>query len=481
MSIFPLNGKIKFTLKVFLYTFFLLTLAYTLLSIFAPGHARRLANDLRHLITPGAGRPFSLATAGRGGHYYRIGRLIAAELAKQQRRKLEAKVTSGTLENLELLRRGSVDFALVQGGFPVTNQDGENFDDLTALANIGRQYVHIITKEDSGIRAFSDLAGKTVSLGLEQSGNRLLGETVFDYYRFSPAVRFVYTDFDNLGKDLEAGKMDAVFAVYDLHAPVLEELFSSGSYRLIPISGAQAAAYTIPGCFAAQLPPGLYGTRRDIPPLGSGEFPTLAVNTLLITRRDMSPGIIRDILEMIYSTAFIKLSKLPELEEAKGKRVFDLPLHAEAKRFYRRNAPVTSDKYEIGSALLAGLLFIISIIGYFINRNKARLLQHQKKNIIPYFEEMVKFGKQLSESQQVEELRDLLDRMMATQRRAEREWLVGKLDTEHMENLYVVYSIRCENAFNKIMQLQNKRNRLLMEEVLGKVNNTKDAPLRGVL
>jgi hypothetical protein len=55
--------------------------------------------------------------------------------------------------------------------------------------------------------------------------------------------------------------------------------------------------------------------------------------------------------------------------------------------------------------------------------------------------------------------------MMAMQRRAEKEWLEGKLDTEHMENLYAIYGIRCENAFHKMTLLQLIKNYALLEKV----------------
>jgi hypothetical protein len=131
-----------------------------------------------------------------------------------------------------------------------------------------------------------------------------------------------------------------------------------------------------------------------------------------------------------------------------------LPLHAAADRFYRRNDPVTADKYEIGSAFLASLLFIASIVGFFNNRRRARSLNRKKKNIIPYFEELLNYSQRMAVIENSGQLKELLDQMMAMQRKAEKQWLEGDLDTEHMENLYAIYGIRCDNAFNKMTLLE---------------------------
>ncbi|MFC2140710.1 hypothetical protein ACFLQP_00245 [Acidobacteriota bacterium] len=124
-----------------------------------------------------------------------------------------------------------------------------------------------------------------------------------------------------------------------------------------------------------------------------------------------------------------------------------------------------ADKYEIGSAFLASLLFIASIFGYFINRYKARQLKLRRNHIIPYFEELLGYSNKMAAVEDIEQLKNLLERMMAMQRRAEKEWLEGKLDTEHMENLYAIYGIRCENAFHKMTLLQLIKNYTLLERI----------------
>ncbi|MGD2085675.1 MAG: TAXI family TRAP transporter solute-binding subunit [Candidatus Aminicenantes bacterium] len=433
--------------------------AYILLLIFAPQHLQRWGSFLSHQTGLAE---IVIATAEPSGHYYRLGQLIKKEMQKQQGQKLKVRVTGGSLENIKLIKNREVDFALVQGGL---REDVKiNFKGLAAVATIGWQYVHLLVPRDSPVREFKDLAGKTLSLGSGKSGNAVLGRLVLDYFPAHFNIRTVYTEVATAGQDFHSGKMDALFTVYDLRAPVLENLLETGQYRLVPIPEAEAIAYTIPGCFSAALPHSIYGPHRDIPPRDLESFATLKVNTLLITHREMNHYVIGNLLQTLYSTQFIKQSRLPDLNEEKGRKVFDLPLHPAAARFYHRNDPITADKYEIGSAFLASLLFIASIVGYFINRYKSRQLKLRRNNIIPYFEELLGYSNKMAAVEDIEQLKNLLEQMMAMQRRAEKEWLEGKLDTEHMENLYAIYGIRCENAFHKMTLLQLIKNYSLLEK-----------------
>ena len=234
--------------------------AYLLLMIFAPHHLQQLGSFLRHQTGPGE---IVIATAETSGHYYRLGQLIKKEMGKQQGQKLGVRVTRGSMENIKLIKNREVDFALVQGG--LREDETVNFKGLAAVATIGWQYVHILVSNDSPVREFKDLAGKTLSLGSEESGNAVLGRLVLDYFPPNFNIRPVHTEIANAVLDFQQGKMDALFTVYDLRAPVLEHLLDTGQYRLVPIPGAEAIAYTIPGCFSTTLPHSLYGPNRDIP------------------------------------------------------------------------------------------------------------------------------------------------------------------------------------------------------------------------
>ncbi len=434
---------------------------YSLMYIFAPHHLQRFGAVVRGLFRSGQIWNVTMATSEEGGHYYRLGNLFKKEMQRERHQRLDLRITSGTLENIGLLRSGDVDFALIQGG--VQESANLNFKSIAAVAALGWQYVHILVPNNSTIHEFKDLSGKKVSLGPAQSGSAALGKLVFEYFPPSSRINLLYTEIQDAENDFKSGNIEALFAIYDFYSPLLRSLMETGRYRLVPIHEAEAIAQGIPGCFASAIPHSMYGPDRNIPSPQLGQFGTLKVRTLLVCRNSISPFVVQAFLTTLYSARFVKLSRLPELTEDEGRRVFDLPLHPAADRYYRRNDPVTADKYEIGSAFLALLVFVSSVLGYIINRYKMRMLEQKKKNIIPYFEELLLSSIKLTEVNDIEQLKKILDDMMSMQSKAEKEWLEGELDTEHMENLYSIYGIRCDNAFNKMTLLQLIKSYELME------------------
>ncbi len=268
-----------------------------------------------------------------------------------------------------------------------------------------------------------------------------------------------------LDAGFQSGDWDALFTVFRMHAPLIEAILETGRYRLIPLTDAPAVSATIPGSQATNLPNGLYGPDRKLPPEGA-PFPTLSVNTLLVTRADHNALDVHNILQILYTTRFVKKSNHLELVETHGRKIFDLPLHSAAHRFYSRHDPVTADRFEIASFFIASLVFAGGLANHLVRRFKARRTAEQRKQIVPYFEELLRFSRKLAREEDIETLRESLADMMSTQRRAEKEWLAGKLDTEHMENLYAIYGIRTANAFNKMMQTQLLKNQELLEKAL---------------
>ncbi len=284
----------------------------------------------------------------------------------------------------------------------------------------------------------------------------MLGDMVLDDCAFRPGVTVVYTQIDTIHEDFASGRMDAMFLIYDLNAPLLRDLLKNGDYRLIPIFAAEAMAYAIPSLSRAVIPHGAYGPNRSIPPLAQASFPTLAVNTLLVTHKNSNRFQVQTVLQALYSPSFLKRSGLPLLNEDYGQQIFGLPLHEAATLYYRRNAPITADHFEIGSALLAGLLFLGNIWTYLRTRATSRKQAAYLEKIVPYFKELLTYSESMARESDPGELKNILDDMMATQNKAETLWLAGELDTEHMENLYMIYGIRSGNAASKILRLQTR-------------------------
>ncbi|MCH7960518.1 MAG: TAXI family TRAP transporter solute-binding subunit [Candidatus Hydrogenedentes bacterium] len=390
-----------------------------------------------------------IATGTPDGAYYAFGVVLKLALERDGKYTVEVVETAGSLENCQRLKDSAADFGLIQGALHTP------LEDLVAIANIGIQYTHVVVPVNSTYRTFSDLAGKRIGVGPEDSGASALAKLVLNFCNYSPAPEIVHTSWIEVESALREGDIDAAFLVFSLYARYIEAMLATGEFRLLPIRESEALARYIPGARSDTIPPYSYGPNRSMPGDGEAALSTITVNTLLIARPGVSKKNVHAILRALYSIEVIKLAGLSTLTEDTGRTVIDLPLHPAAEDYYTRNDPITSDMFEIASFFLAGLITIVSISHYLRGRIQSRVLKKRRLRIDPYFESLLLAGEKIQSTEDIEVLMEMINTMMSTQRSAEEEWLKGRLDTEHMENLYSVYSTRSANAFQKIFQIQN--------------------------
>lgn len=134
----------------------------------------------------GGGRKYVLATANIAGTYYPVGVALATltkvKLEPDHGLSLTAIRSAGSAENLELMRAGDVQFAILQGLYGSWAWDGKGpfaergpQEGLRSITMLWQNVEHFIVQSDyveSGTVAdLVKLAGKRVSLGEEQSGS----------------------------------------------------------------------------------------------------------------------------------------------------------------------------------------------------------------------------------------------------------------------------------------------------------------------
>lgn len=426
--------------------------------VIAPYQASRVRADLADWIYARGEDPLVLATASEDGAYYALGNLLRQYLDASRSYQVEVKATRGSVENIALLREGAADLALIQGGLAAERESttGEwsmfapDETRLVSLANLGRQYVHIVVPADSDIQRFRDLAGRRVGVGASGGGSEAMAQDIMSFFRFQEEATLVSDHNPDLVEAFLDGEIDAAFTVYGLFAPAMERLLSSGWYRLVPMEEAPAVASYLPGTFAEELKPYLYGPNRSIP---EAPLETLGVNTLLVCQSDLPSRQVYTVLEEIFSGPFLKMARLTDLDEEGAQDALHLPLHSAAEAFYKRRDPISSDRFEILSFFLAGIVCVASVVHFLVGRHRISAQAHRREAIRPYFEAMLDYGDAVEAAASPHRLTCLIHKIMATQRGAERKWLEGDFDTEDMENLYAVYSLRCNNAFNKIFDM----------------------------
>ena len=110
-----------------------------------------------------------IGSGEEGGNYDAVAHALADYLKKTKGWKVVIKNSSGSGENLELLKQGKVDLCLVQNDFP----GNEN---AKALASLYDEYLHAIVKGENS--SLEDFLGGTISVGQKGGGTEALAKAM---------------------------------------------------------------------------------------------------------------------------------------------------------------------------------------------------------------------------------------------------------------------------------------------------------------
>ena len=143
-------------------------LAVGLAGLFLPALTACTPEDRPGTVTVAGGEP--------GGFYLEFATLLAESLQRHGvAGNATALTTGGSLDNLEHLVTGQATFAvaLADAAAQRLGADSTSSVGITALGRVYENYVHCVVRKDSGIRDFTDLAGRTVAIGEPGSGTSL--------------------------------------------------------------------------------------------------------------------------------------------------------------------------------------------------------------------------------------------------------------------------------------------------------------------
>ena len=283
-----------------------------------------------------ATRFVNIATGGASGPYNILGTSLAEIYAKQYGANSKTQTTGASVENLNLINQGKVEMAFVMSDALSDAVNGENSfpQKITTVAQIAAlypNYVQIVTSADSGIRTITDLKGKRIAVGAQNSGVEVNARTLLNGVGITyDDIKVDYLGYAEAADALKAGKLDAAFLTSGLPNSSLMELQQGFKLQLVSITPEQVAeigknkSYFI----ALNIPQGTYGNAEDVP--------TAAIRNALVVRADLSD----DDVHALTKTFFTSLDALKTAHQAAGEidpkaqNNFVAPMHPGAKRYF---------------------------------------------------------------------------------------------------------------------------------------------------
>ena len=130
----------------------------------------------------------NIGTGGTAGTYYPLGGAMAELFNKNIANvNASAQSTGASVANVNMLKDGSLDLALIQNdiAYYAANGlemfDGKKVDNLRGIATLYPETVQIVALEKSGIKSINDLRGKRVAVGAAGSGTAVADQLLQKY------------------------------------------------------------------------------------------------------------------------------------------------------------------------------------------------------------------------------------------------------------------------------------------------------------
>jgi TRAP transporter TAXI family solute receptor len=279
-------------------------------------------------------RQIRIATGSTTAVYYAVGSALA-RIIERDLPEVDAsvQVTAASAENVARINRGDAEIGFTQAD--ILN-DG-NSANLTALARVYDDLLHLIVRADSPIRTLADLRGRRVSVGAPGSGTEVTVNRLLTVGGLAGpgAIQQERMGIDDSSAALADGRIDAFFfsgglpvgRIADLRAQVTPRLVDLSEWAE-PLRDAYSDAYVV----------------RDVPTstYGLGAVSTVAVPNLLVVSSTMSDDLAYDLARMLLERRDELSAAHPAAERLDFRSAIataPLSLHPGAARYFKSVKP----------------------------------------------------------------------------------------------------------------------------------------------
>jgi TRAP transporter TAXI family solute receptor len=286
----------------------------------------------------------TIAAGAVDGVYYPIAGAMSRITGETGGLSVRASVeaSGGAVANVELIRSGEADFALLQNdiayyafnGIALGAFAGKPVKSMAGVFSVYPEPVHIVVTQASGVKSVRELKGKRVALGPAGSGTEQNALQILEIYGIGEGdLRAgVRVSFTAAVEQLKAGVVDAAFFTTARGAPVVAEAFGAGKLELLGVgaSAGEALGRKYPFYTIGAIPANTYkGQGREVA--------AASVMAMLVARSALSE-------ELVYRFTKAVFDNLPQLYAHAAARNLTLqtalvgmalPLHRGAERFFR--------------------------------------------------------------------------------------------------------------------------------------------------
>lgn len=258
--------------------------------------------------------------------------------------RCSVEATEGSVANINALRGGELDLAIVQSDWQNYAFNGSGsfksvgaFEDLRALFSLHGETFSVFVRRDSKLRQFAELKGKRVNVGPAGSGQRAMFEDVMAAHDFTPK------DFAQLGdlrgaeqtKALCERRIDAAVVVLAHPNGAIQEMAAACELSLVEIGEAPLARLLDGRPYYARLtlPSGLYDR------LPAQDTRSFGLKATVVAPEQLDDEVVYQIVRALFDNIEEFRAMHPAFEtldpRAMTRDGLSAPLHAGAARYFK--------------------------------------------------------------------------------------------------------------------------------------------------
>lgn len=296
-------------------------------------------------------KKYVIATASTGGTYYPVGVGIATiasiKLAKQYKTTFSAITSAGSNENVDMLEKGEVNFAILQGLFGSmawqgkAKYEGNPKKNLRSISMLWQNVEQFTIKSDyaktGNIKDIKNLYGERFSIGGRSSGSRVSSETILS----SLGIDYNKMDLQYLGYSpsstaLQDGKVQGMSTPSGPPTSAVTNAYASiGADNIKVLDFSKADLDEINSNYPVWTP---FTIKAGTYPGQEKDINTIAQPNLLVVTKDTPEETVYLLTKTIYENlpflnSVHKATKAMSLQKAIDG--LPMPLHPGAARFYK--------------------------------------------------------------------------------------------------------------------------------------------------
>ena len=294
---------------------------------------------------------YVIATASTGGTYYPVGVGIATiaslKLAKDHKTTFSAITSAGSNENVDMLDKGEVNFAILQGLFGSmawqgkAKYDGQPKKNLRSISMLWQNVEQFTIRNDfaktGNINDLKNLYGERFSIGGRSSGSRVSAEIIME----SLGIDYNKMDVQYLGYSpsstaLQDGKIDGMNTPSGPPTSAVTNAFASlGNDKIKVLDFSADDLKKINDNYPVWTP---FNIKAGTYPGQTKDINTIAQPNLLVVTKDTPEEIVYLLTKTIYENLpFLntvhKATKAMSLQKAIDG--LPMPLHTGAAKYYK--------------------------------------------------------------------------------------------------------------------------------------------------